>query len=116
MDEPHFLAAARYVPMNPARVGLTANAADWPWSSVHAHLPGRDDGVVRVAPILERVGDFAAFLDEDADQAADRLVAPGEVHGLAGGNGRVGRAAGGGHAPDPRAGETGTKTDGAADR
>jgi putative transposase len=70
MDEHHFIAAACYVPMNPVRAGLTARAADWPWSSVHAHLAGRDDGVVTVAPILDRVGDFAAFLDEAADQPA----------------------------------------------
>src|ERR1700678_1082037 len=70
MDEPHFVAAARYVPMNPVRAGITARAADWPWSSVHAHLAGRDDAVVTVAPVLDRVDDFAAFLDEDADQAA----------------------------------------------
>ncbi len=70
MDEPHFIAAARYVPMNPVRAGLTARAADWPWSSVHAHLAGRDDAVVTVAPILDRVGDFATFLDEDADRPA----------------------------------------------
>jgi putative transposase len=37
---------------------------------VHAHLAGQDDTVVTVAPVLDRVGDFAAFLDEDADQPA----------------------------------------------
>ena len=57
-------------PMNPVRAGLTARAADWPWSSVHAHLSGRDDAVVTVAPVLDRVGDFATFLAEDADQPA----------------------------------------------
>ena len=70
MDERHLHAAARYVPMNPVRAGLTARAADWPWSSVHAHLAGRDDAVVTVAPVLDRVGDFATFLAEDADQPA----------------------------------------------
>ena len=33
-------------------------------------LAGRDDTVVRVAPALKRVGDLAAFLDEDFDEAA----------------------------------------------
>jgi putative transposase len=70
MDERHFHAAARYVPMNPVRAGLAARAADWPWSSVHAHLAGRDDAVVTVAPVLDRVRDFATFLAEDADQPA----------------------------------------------
>lgn len=70
MDEPHFYAAARYVPTNPVRAGLTTAAADWPWSSVHAHLAGRDDGVVTVAPMLDRTGDFAAFLDEEENKPA----------------------------------------------
>ena len=70
MDERHFFAAARYVPMNPVRAGLVRRAADWRWSSVHAHLAGRDDGVVTVTPVLERADDFAAFLNEDEDAPA----------------------------------------------
>jgi len=73
MDERHLLAAARYVAQNPVRAGLAAQAAGWPWSSVHAHLAGRDDGVVTVGPLLERVGGFAAFLDEPGD--ADAVAA-----------------------------------------
>jgi putative transposase len=76
MDEAHLFAAARYVALNPVRARLTAGAGDWPWSSARAHLAGRDDGVVKVAPLLERAGDFAAFLaepfDEDAAYAALR--------------------------------------------
>ena len=70
MDEAHFYAAARYVPMNPVRAGLTTCAADWPWSSVHAHLAGLDDGVVTVAPVLDRTADFAAFLAEEEEKPA----------------------------------------------
>jgi putative transposase len=70
MDEAHLLAAARYVAQNPVRAGLAARAADWPWSSVRAHLAGRDDGVVGVGPLLERIGDFAAFVEAPADAAA----------------------------------------------
>src|SRR5277367_1716111 len=44
MDEPHLLACARYVELNPVRARLAGRAEDWPWSSVHAHLAGRDDG------------------------------------------------------------------------
>jgi len=70
MDERHLLAAARYVPMNPVRAGLVARAADWLWSSARAHLAGRDDGVVSVAPLLDRIGDFAALLEAGEDEAA----------------------------------------------
>jgi len=68
MDVVHLFHALRYVSLNPVRARLVERAADWPWSSVGAHLAGKDDRVVRVAPVLERVGNFAAFLAEDFDQ------------------------------------------------
>ena len=68
MDEAHLFHALRYVSLNPVRARLVERAADWRWSSVGAHLAGKDDRVVRVAPALERVGNFAAFLAEDFDQ------------------------------------------------
>jgi putative transposase len=69
MDEGHLVAALRYVALNPVRARLVARPEDWRWSSVRAHLAGQDDHVVRVAPALERVGDFSAFLGEDFDEA-----------------------------------------------
>lgn len=69
MDEAHLLAALRYVALNPVRARLVARAADWRWSSVHALLGGRDDGLTTVAPVLARCPDIAALLDEPADQA-----------------------------------------------
>ncbi len=63
MDERHLLAAARYEELNPVRAGLAADAADWPWSSAPAHLSGRDDRLVRVAPLLAMVADRQGFLD-----------------------------------------------------
>ncbi len=48
---------------------LTARAQDWAWSSTRALIAGEDDHVVTVAPALERVGDFAAFLGEAFDEA-----------------------------------------------
>jgi len=69
MDEPHLHNAFRYVSLNPVRAGLVKRASDWAWSSVRAHLAGGDDHVVTVAPALERVGDFASFLDQPIDEA-----------------------------------------------
>lgn len=63
MDERHLLVAARYVALNPVRAGLAARAEDWRWSSVHAHLAGKDDGVVTVAPLLSRIERFADTLE-----------------------------------------------------
>jgi putative transposase len=65
MDEDHLINAIRYVTLNPVRAGLVKRAQDWKWSSARAHLAGRDDAVVNVAPVLERVGDFSKFLGAD---------------------------------------------------
>ena len=69
MDEAHLANAVRYVSLNPVRARLVPRAADWPWSSVRAHLAGTDDELVSVAPVLERYGDFAALLAERSDDA-----------------------------------------------
>jgi putative transposase len=74
MDGPHLMAAARYVALNPVRAGLVAQAADWPWSSARAYLAGRDDGVVTVGPVLDMIGDFAAYLGAPEDAAAVNAI------------------------------------------
>ena len=48
------MAAARYVALNPVRARLVARAEDWPWSSVRAHLEGRNDALVHAAPLSSR--------------------------------------------------------------
>jgi putative transposase len=68
MDEAHFVSALRYVALNPVRTRLVAKAQDWAWSSTRALIAGNDDGFVTVAPALERVDDFAAFLGQDFDE------------------------------------------------
>lgn len=67
MDEIHLGHAVRYVSLNPVRARLVRRSQDWSWSSVKAHLSGKDDGLVRVAPLLDRYGAFAAFLDTEPD-------------------------------------------------
>ncbi len=63
MDEPYLLAAARYIELNPVRAGLVAKPEEWLWSSARAHLAGRDDELVRVAPLLDMIPDWCAFLN-----------------------------------------------------
>ena len=67
MDERHLLAAARYVALNPVRARLVRRAEDWRWSSARAHLSGRDDGLVNVRPLLDRIPDFAGMLESGTD-------------------------------------------------
>jgi len=75
MDEEHLAHAVRYVSMNPVRAGLVARAEDWRWSSVSNHFSRRDSELVKVAPILDRYGDFTTFLaqETDSDDAFRRL-------------------------------------------
>jgi putative transposase len=58
------------------RARLVARAQDWRWSSVRAHLYGRDDGLTARGPVIERFSPFRAFLDEPPDHGAiERLRA-----------------------------------------
>ena len=81
MDEDHLLACARYVELNPVRARLVAGPQDWPWSSARAHLAGRDDGVAKVAPLLDRVGDWPALLAAGLSEAEHRAIRAGERTG-----------------------------------
>jgi putative transposase len=81
MDEPHLLAAARYVELNPVRARLVKQARQWRWSSARAHLAGADDGVVSVRPLRDRVEDWAGFLAEGLDEADHRAIQAGERTG-----------------------------------
>jgi REP-associated tyrosine transposase len=74
MDEPHLLAAARYIALNPVVAGLVSQAGDWSWSSARAHLAGEDDELATVAPLRALVPDFATLLAAPADPATtDRI-------------------------------------------
>jgi putative transposase len=81
MDEAYLMACARYVELNPVRARLVARARDWRWSSARAHLSGRDDGLVTAAPLLERTGDWKAFLGEGLDAAARDAIRASERTG-----------------------------------
>jgi putative transposase len=86
MDEAHLVHAARYVALNPVRARLCAQAGDWAWSSARAHYAGADDDLARVRPLLDRIGDFAAFLGQEEDQHATRALRMAETTGRPLGN------------------------------
>ena len=81
MDGAHLLACARYVELNPVRAGLAVRAEDWPWSSARAHLAGQDDGLVKLQPLLDQVGDWAGFLDAGLSEAEHAAIRSGERTG-----------------------------------
>ncbi|GAB4141877.1 MAG: transposase [Sphingomonadales bacterium] len=82
MDEAHVAAAIRYVLLNPVRARLVRRAAAWRWSSIHAYLdPARGDGLTAIGPVLDRVGDVAAFLREGEDEAMSAALRRAESVG-----------------------------------
>lgn len=80
MDEDHVGAALRYVALNPVRARLCKRAADWPWSSVHAHL-GQADGVTLCEPVLSRYPDFRALIELGEDEALSQKLRQAETIG-----------------------------------
>jgi putative transposase len=81
MDEAHLMAAFRYVAMNPVKAKLAATAADWRWSSTRAHLFGRDDELVKVNPLLDRIDNDSRFLGSDVDPALELALTKGQTVG-----------------------------------
>jgi putative transposase len=79
MDEPHVLAALRYVLLNPVRAGLARTAVDWPYSSARAHVLGQSDPLVNCQPGAERVDDWSAFLDKPIDETLDAFRRHGRI-------------------------------------
>jgi len=73
MDEAYLLAAGRYVELNPVKAKLCRMPQDWRWSSAYAHLAGRDDRLVKVGPMLDRVADWSMYLASDGDSCDELL-------------------------------------------
>lgn len=74
MDEPYLLATVCYVERNPVAAKLCRHPGEWRWSSAAAHLAGRDDGLVSVKPMLERVLDWENYLLVEEDSETRRII------------------------------------------
>ena len=73
MDEHHLIAAARYIEMNPVGADLVKQPEDYRWSSIHAHLEGKDDELVKVAPLLDLIPDWSSFLSTSTEEELNLL-------------------------------------------
>jgi len=75
MDENWLLKAAAYVELNPVKAGMVKNAWDYQWSSVHAHLSGKDnDGIIMPERLLSMVGDWRSYLQNAQPKEDDSLA------------------------------------------
>ncbi len=70
MDEAHPVAAWRCAVLNRVRARLVTDARDWPWSTVHAHLCGADDGATTPGSFGERFADPPDLLAGTPDTEA----------------------------------------------
>ena len=69
MDEPHAVAALRYVEQNPVRAGLCESAEDWPWSSTRGNLGLSDDPLVERQATTALVPNWKSHLSRCGDPA-----------------------------------------------
>lgn len=81
VDAEYALAAARQLSLAPVAAGLAGQPEDWFWSSSYALLRGEDDGLVTVQPLLDRVGDFEAFLAQPHEPRLLAAIAAAETIG-----------------------------------
>jgi len=68
MEERYLLAAVRYIELNPVRAALVRRPEEYRWSSAAAHIAGRDDLLVKIAPLQQLVRDWRSFLSEPVDE------------------------------------------------
>jgi putative transposase len=74
LDEQYLQMAVRYVELNPARAGLAEQPWQYQWSSAKAHTIGKDDLLVKVKPMLERVGSWREYLDSGLDSTDADII------------------------------------------
>ena len=76
LDDAHLTLATRTMALDPVRARLVQRPQDWAWSSLSAHLEGRDDSLVTVAPLLERLGSMTRLVDTGRRRSRWRAYAP----------------------------------------
>lgn len=75
MDEHYLMATVRYVERNLLVARFCDKPQQWRWSSAKAHIDGKDDQLVRVKPMLDRVNDWHAYLaGSEAATADEKLI------------------------------------------
>lgn len=74
MDETYLYSTVRYVELNPVKANLCKSAELWRWSSAKAHLSGKDDELVTVKPLLDRIENWSEYLSIDNTSKIDKRI------------------------------------------
>jgi len=69
LDEFHFLAAVRYVELNPVAARLCHRPEDWLWSSARAHISGDTDVLATPSPMFENITNWQEYLQSSTPVA-----------------------------------------------
>jgi len=78
LDQPHLLAAARYVERNPVAARMVPSALDYRWSSARFHAGlVEEDPLVRNQMLPDMVGDWQEFLRGEDDAEKSRQIQRG---------------------------------------
>ncbi len=86
LDEPHLIAAMRYVERNPVEAGMVQTAAAYPWSSARAHAMRQPDPVLAPCFLTEQLLDWTQFLATPNDPTMVRQLATQNRTGRPGGS------------------------------
>ena len=76
-----YIATARYIELNPVKVGMVTKAEDYRWSSARTHLQGEDDILVKVEPLLKIIPDWQELLSGDLTEEEYETLRPHERTG-----------------------------------
>jgi len=82
LDDPHTIAAIRYVELNPVRAGLATHPADYKWSSARAHLNRSGDGVTDLTRMESITDNWSGLLESGLDDDQLKKFRDHEVNGL----------------------------------
>jgi REP-associated tyrosine transposase len=75
MEESWLLRTASYVELNRVKARMVEHAWDYPWSSVHAYLSGKDDlDLIKTEKLLNLVGDWKSYLLESQHQRIEEFA------------------------------------------
>ena len=75
MDKTYLLKAAAYVELNPVKAGMVKKPEQYRWSSVHAHLKGKDPfDLVDGQKLLAICGDWRQYLKQAMKESEDEFI------------------------------------------
>ncbi len=75
MEKKYLLKASAYVELNPVKANMVKKPEQYRWSSVHAHLKGKDPlGIVDAGKLLDLCGDWKHYLKQAIKESDEEFV------------------------------------------